>query len=134
MVEIQYQIARLLIAIVAALWSVEAVAASQILVYAIATVLYYRKVRDFDALRVRKCARALAPSVAVTLGSGIVPAAVLFWPGFLHDHMITGLAIAGLGAGVGWLLVAIATRHPLLDEMQRVMERLQGWLGAVQRR
>ena len=134
MVEIQYQIARLLIAIVAALWSVEAVAASQILVYVIATVLYYRKVRDFDVLRVRKCARALMPSVAVTLGSGIVPAAVLFWPGFLRDHMITGLAIAGLGAGAGWLLAAIVIRHPLLDEMQRVMGRLQGWLGAVQRR
>lgn len=134
LVEIQYQIARLLIAIVAALWSVEAVAASQILVYVIATVLYYRKVHDFEALKVGKCVRALTPSVVVTLGSGVVPAAVLFWPGFLHGHMIGGLAIAGFGAGAGWLLAAVAVRHPLLDEVQRVMGRFQGWLGVMQRR
>ena len=133
-VEIQYQVARLVIAVVAALWSVEAVAASQILVYVIATVLYYRKMRDFDALRARKCARALVPSAAVTLGSSIVPAIVLFWPGFLIGHLIVGLAAASCGAGAGWLLVAMAVKHPLLDEVRRVVERMQGCLGALQRR
>jgi O-antigen/teichoic acid export membrane protein len=134
LVEIQYQIARLLIAILAAFWSVEAVAASQILVYVIATVLYYRKVHDFEALKVGKCARALAPSAIVTLGSIAVPAVVFFWPAFLRGHLVGGLAIAVLGASAGWLLAAIAVRHPLLEEVQRVTGRFQSWLGAVQRR
>ena len=133
-VEIQYQIARLLIVIIAALWGVEAVAASQIPVYAIAAVLYYRKIHDFDALKVRNCARALAPSAVVTLGANIVPALVLFWPGFLSRHLIGSFAIAVLGAGSGWLLAAIAVKHPLLDEMQRAMALLQGRLGTVRRR
>lgn len=133
-VEIQYQIARLLIAIIAALWGVAVVAASQIPVYIIATALYYRKIHDFDALKMRNCARALTPSAVVAFGSNIVPALVLFWPGFLSRYMVGGLAIAFLGAGGGWLLAAIAVKHPLLDEMQSAVARLQGRLGSVQRR
>lgn len=124
-IEVQYQVARLLIAIVAALWSLEAVAASQILVYAIATVLYYRKIRDFDALKASNCARALAPSAIVAVGSGVVPALVLSWPGFLSHHMIGGLVVSGLGAGAGWFVGGIAIKHPLLHEMQDAIGRLR---------
>lgn len=133
-VEIEYQLARVGIAVIAAFWSVEAVAASQIAVYVIATVLYYRKMRDFDALKLRNCAQALAPSVLVTLGSAVAPAAVLFWPGFLDTHVLTGLVIAGLGASAGWLLMAVAIGHPMLEEMQRAIGQLLGWLEAARRR
>ena len=124
-VEVQYQLARCLIVVVAAFWSLEAIAASQILVYVIATVLYYRKIRDFDALGVRNCARALAPSAIVALGSNIVPALVLFWPGFLSHHLIGGLVTSGLGAGTGWLLAGFAIKHPLLHEVQHAVGRLR---------
>jgi O-antigen/teichoic acid export membrane protein len=133
-VEIQYQLARLVIAVVAALWSVEAVAASQILVYVIAAVLYYRKISDFDALKVRKCARALVPSVIAALGAGVAPAIVLFWPGFVAHHLVSGLVVAGFGAAAGWLLAMLAVKHPLVEEMQRVISRLRGYLESLQRR
>jgi hypothetical protein len=124
----------LVIAVVAALWSVEAVAASQILVYVIAAVLYYRKISDFDALKVRKCARALVPSVIAALGAGVAPAIVLFWPGFVAHHLVSGLVVAGFGAAAGWLLAMLAVKHPLVEEMQRVISRLRGYLESLQRR
>ena len=133
-VEIQYQIARVLLAIVAALWSVEAVAASQILVYVIATALYYRKIHDFDALKVRKCVRALAPSAVVTLASSVVPAVVLFWPGFLAGHLLLGLVIAVFGASTGWLIAMVAMKHPLLEELRGAIGRGHELLIGLYRR
>lgn len=133
-VEIQYQLARLVIAVIAVFWGVEAVAASQILVYVIAAVLYYRKISDFEALKVRKCARALVPSVVATLGSSVAPAVVLFWPGFLAGHVVVGLVLAGFGSVAGWMLAVLAVKHPLLEEMQRVMARMHEYLRAWQRR
>jgi len=123
-----------LLAIVAALWSVEAVAASQILVYVIATALYYRKIHDFDALKVRKCVRALAPSAVVTLASSVVPAVVLFWPGFLAGHLLLGLVIAVFGASTGWLIAMVAMKHPLLEELRGAIGRGHELLIGLYRR
>jgi O-antigen/teichoic acid export membrane protein len=133
-IEVQYQLARVVIAIIAAFWGVEAVAASQIVVYVIAVVLYYRKISDFEALEVRKCARALKPSVIFTLGSSIVPTAVLFWPGLLAENLVPGFLVAGFGAVAGWLLAMLAVKHPLLKEMQQALGRMQGYLGILLRR
>lgn len=133
-VEIQYQLVRVGLAMIAALWSVEAVAASQILVYVVAAVLYYRKISDFGELKVRKCAKALVPSAIATLGSSVVPALVLFWPDFLARHLVSGLGAAVFGAAAGWLLAVLAAKHPLVEEMRRVMGRMHGYLGALQRR
>ena len=133
-VEIEYQFARVVSAVIAAFWSVEMVAASQILVYAIAAVLYYREISDFDALKLRKCASALMPSVIATLGSIVAPAVVLFLPGFLVRHVVPGLVLATFGSAAGWLLAVLAVKHPLLEEMQRVIGRMRGCLGALQRR
>lgn len=133
-IEVQYQLARVGIVIVAAFVSLEAVAASQILVYVIATVLYYRKVSDFDALRVGICARALVPSVVVAITSGIFPAIVYAWPGFLPAHLLSGLFLAVLGAGLGWLAGAALVKHPLLGEVRRVLDRGRAYLGTLQGR
>lgn len=133
-IEVQFQLVRVGVVIVAAFISVEAVAASQVFVYAIATVLYYRKVSDFDALRIGRCARALVPSVVVTVTSGIVPAIVYAWPGFLPAHLMLGLFLAGLGAGLGWLGGAALVKHPLLGEARRVLDRGRAYFGALQGR
>lgn len=134
MIEVQYQLVRVGIVIVAAFVSLEAVAASQILVYVIATVLYYRKVSDFDALRVGTCARALVPSLVVTITSGIFPAVIYAWPGFLAAHLVSGLFLAVLGAGLGWLAGAALAKHPLLGEVRRVLDRGRAYLGTLQGR
>lgn len=123
-VELQYQTVRVGITIGAAFHGVTAVAASQVLVYIIATVLYYRKMRIYDALAVRKCARALVPSIVATLGACAVPAVVVLWPGFVARHMLLALALALVGGGAGWLLAIVLTRHPLLDELRWVVSRV----------
>ncbi|KZC39553.1 MULTISPECIES: lipopolysaccharide biosynthesis protein [Rhodanobacter] len=123
-VEVQYQTARIGITVGAAFYGVTAVAAAQVLVYIIATVLYYRKMRNYDALAVRKCARALVPSAVVTLGACAVPAALVLWPELMARHMLLAFALALVGGGAGWLLGLAVARHPLLDELKRVVSRV----------
>ncbi|KRA33132.1 polysaccharide biosynthesis protein [Rhodanobacter sp. Root627] len=127
-VEIQYQLAGLLLAVAAAFISVEAVAASQVLVYVIATLLYYRKMRDFDVLALGKCARALMPSAAITVTTGIVPVIVLAWPSLLDEYLIPSFAVAVVGAGCGWIAGIVLVKHPLLVELRSIVARLQGLL------
>ncbi|TAM61123.1 MAG: lipopolysaccharide biosynthesis protein [Rhodanobacter sp.] len=131
-IEIQYQIARLVIAIVAALYSVEAVAASQVLVYGIATVLYYRKMLAYDGVTMSKMLVALLPSAGVTVTSCIVPAAVAFWPGLISDHLITAFAVSVLGSGIGWLLGVIQMKHPILDELRHALSFFRNRLRTSQ--
>ncbi|EIM02188.1 lipopolysaccharide biosynthesis protein [Rhodanobacter thiooxydans] len=123
-VEVQYQTARVGITIAAAFYGVTAVAASQVLVYIIATVLYCRKMRNYDALAVRKCARALVPSIVVTLGACAIPAAVVLWPELMARHMLFAFAMALVGGGAGWLLGLAVARHPLLGELKRVVSHV----------
>lgn len=132
-IEIQYQLAGLALAILAAFFSVEAVAASQVLVYVIATALYCRRMCDFDALALDKCARALMPSAAVTVATSIVPMAVLVWPGLLIEHLTPAFAVAVLGAGGGWVIGIVVVKHPLLDELRSMASRFRGSLATFGR-
>ncbi len=127
-IEIQYQLARVGLAILAALYSIEAVAASQILVYVIATALYYRKMHGYAELAIGRCARALYPSAAVTVSASIVPAAILFWPNLLSQHRIPAFAGAVAGCAIGWLLGVMAVKHPILDEIRHVTSRVRIYL------
>jgi len=117
-VEIQYQLVRFGIVIIAAFYSITAVAASQVLVYAIAVVLYYRKLTQYEALRLRKIAVALLPSTLVTVTSCIVPAVIFVWPDFILGHYLLALVLATIGCGLGWLLGLILTNHPLMVEIR----------------
>ncbi len=125
-VEVEYQLARIGITIAAAFYSLVAVAAAQVLVYVIATVLYYRRMQDYDALAVRKCAKALFPSAVVTLGTCIAPLAVVLTPGFVDRHMLVAFVVAFIGGCAGWLLAIVLMRHPLQDELKRGIARLPG--------
>jgi O-antigen/teichoic acid export membrane protein len=124
-VEVTYQIARIGITIAAAHHSLEAVAASQVLVYVLATALYYSRLRTYDVLAIGNCAKALVPSVVVTLATCVVPAAVVFWPGLVVQHMIPSFALAFVGGVAGWLVAIVATRHPLHSELRGVLSRLR---------
>jgi hypothetical protein len=104
-----------------------------VLVYVIATVLYYRKMHDFPELAMRKCAQALLPSAIVTVAASIVPAVVAFWPGLLTAHPVSAFAVAVVGGGAGWILGAIVVRHPLLGELGRVVSIFRGYLGGPQK-
>lgn len=114
-----YQVARVGLAVAASLYSIEAVAASQVLVYAAAIVLYYRQLTRYEALSLGKLLTALWRSAVVTVASCAAPAIVaVWWAGELQQHYLMALAIAVPGAGIGWLISVILTRHPLLRELQ----------------
>lgn len=118
-IEVQYQSVRVALAIVAALYSVEAVAASQILVYAVAVFLYYRKLVRYEPLRLRGLVVSLAPSAALAVVCSIVPAAVLvLWPGGTSQHYVSAFLAAAGGAGVSWLLGVFLLKHPLSLEIR----------------
>jgi O-antigen/teichoic acid export membrane protein len=132
-IEIQYQLARLALAIGAAFYSVEAVAASQILVYVIAVALYYRKLHAYEALAFGKCIRALIPSLVVTVTACVVPAAVALWPDLLPKHMFSAFAVAILGSGAGWLLGLMLVKHPLLGEIRHLVSSFRSRFPGFQR-
>ena len=123
-VEVQYQLARIGISVAAAFYSLEAVAAVQVLVYAIAVVLYYRKMQVYEALGVRSVVKALLPSAVVTLATCIVPIAVVLTPGLIRQHMILAFAIAVVGGCAGWFTAIVFARHPLQGELKIVVARL----------
>lgn len=106
------------------------VAASQIPMYVIVTILYHRQVSDFDALAIPKCASALLPSIGVTMAAEVVPSAVLLWPGFLTSHLIVGFVMAAFGTGAGWIVGIIMVKHPLLVEIQHVTSKIHVMLAA----
>ena len=118
-VQIQYQLVRLGITIVAAFYSIEAVAASQIPVYIVAAVLYYRKLNQYEALMIHKFTKALLPSAVVAMFSCVIPAIIYIWPGLISAHYILALAAAGIGAGLGWLAGLMLTGHPLMPEIRQ---------------
>lgn len=124
-VEVQYQVARVGITIAAAFHSVEAVAAVQVLVLALATTLYYRQMRCYPPLAFRSCAKALAPSAVATMTTCVAPAIVALWPGFLTQHMYGASATAFIGGCLGWLLGLWLGNHPLLGELKQVPSRLR---------
>lgn len=132
-IETQYQLVRVALAIAAALYSIQAVAASQILVYVVATALYYRRMHGYDALAIGKCAKALLPSAVVAVTTSLVPAVILLWPNLLSQHRLPAFALAVIGGGTGWLLGLMVVKHPLMDEIKHMTSRFRGYLGALQR-
>ncbi|TPG50563.1 lipopolysaccharide biosynthesis protein [Rhodanobacter glycinis] len=131
-VEIQYQVGRIGLTILAAFHSLEAVAASQILVYMVAAVLYYRKVVQYESTRLSNVVSALLPSGLVMLSSCAVPAAVLYlWPGPPSQHYVSAFLVAAAGSGLGWILGIVLTRHPLLSEIVRGISSIACRVGLV---
>lgn len=117
-IEVQYQSVRVALAVLAALYSVEAVAASQILVYVVAVFLYYRKLVRYEPLRLRKLVVSLVPSAALTVASCIVPVAVLVLWGGASQHYVSAFLVAASGAAVSWLAGVFLFKHPLSLEIK----------------
>ena len=135
-IELQYQSTRVGITLLAAFYSLEAVAAAQVLVYLVAVLLYYRKVVQYKSTRLRTVTAALVPSGVVTICSCLIPAAVLFmWTGSFLHHYLAAFLVAAAGGGLGWISGIILTKHPLLTEIRRVMlslGRRMGWIARGQ--
>jgi O-antigen/teichoic acid export membrane protein len=134
-VVVQYQIIRVILAVLAAFHSLEAVAASQIVVYVIAVILYYRKLVRYEALRLRALVTALLPSLKLAIATSAVPAAVLvFWPGFSTDHhYVPAFFVAAGGSGIVWLAGVFLLQHPLSVEIRRVWSTMRERMRSVKK-
>ncbi len=130
--ELQFQLTRIAITILAALYSLEAIAAIQVVVYILAALIYYRKLVQYESMRLQNIVVALLPSGLVTLSSCVIPAAVWFmWPGAPMQHYYSAFAVAAIGAGLGWIVGIFLTKHPLLPEIIRgtsMLARRVGWV------
>lgn len=122
-IAVEYQTSRIVLTIAAAFYSLEAVAAVQVMVYVIAVVLYYRELHNHGGLSVRALAAGMIPSVIVAMVTCVGPAVVVLWPGLIRQHMLSAFCGAVASGSIGWLLAVIWVRHPLLDEIKRVATR-----------
>ena len=120
-IEVQYQLVRVILVVLAAFHSLEAVAASQVAVHVAAVVLYYRRLVHYDALRPGALIAALLPSLKLAIATSVVPAAVLvLWPGSAADHYVSAFLVAAGGAAITWLAGVFLLGHPLSGEIRRV--------------
>lgn len=124
-VEVQYQLLRIALAVAAAFYGLEAVAASQVAVYVVAVVLYYRRLARYDALRPRALITALLPSLALAIATSVAPTLVLLlWPGPLSDQYVPAFLVAAAGASIAWVSGVFLFGHPLADEIRRLVSVL----------
>lgn len=125
-VQVQYELVRIALVVLAAFHSLQAVAASQVLVYLVAAWLYYRKLVRYDALRPGLLVAALLPSAALTLVTSMAPVAVLlFWPGLASEHYVAMFLVAAAGTGTAWLAGVFLLGHPLSAEIGNAMSLLR---------
>lgn len=124
-IDTTFQLARIGLVILAAFHGLEAVAASQVLAYMLAVLLYYHRLARFQVLRPRAMLATLAPSVWVAVAANVVPVAVLlWWPGSVRAHVLPAFCVAAVGAAGGWLLGLRLTRHPLCAELWQMISKL----------
>lgn len=131
-VVVKVQLVRIALVIAAAFYSLEAVAAVQIGVYAFAALLYYAKLTRYDDLRLSRLAAALLPSALLAVLSCVVPGALVwFWPHWLHQHVFLSLVVAGTGAGALWLAGIFMLRHPLAEEATNALANVRNRLRTM---
>ncbi len=122
--EIVIQISRVILLVLASLHSLEAVAWSVCGTYFIAGVANNWMLRRLIALPMRKLFKALVPSVVVTAFSVVVPVLTILFLDVEGEGMILSLALALMGAGLGWLLAIHVTNHPIKGELRGLWAKL----------
>lgn len=122
--QVWLQSIRVVIVVFAAFQGLQAVAAAQVLVYALGVVIFYKSMLAVGGLSIMRILRAVRSSAVVTLTSAIGPVLVYY---FLMPRMSTiwlPFVIACVSATGGWILGVYWTGHPLWGEFQHVLSRL----------
>jgi len=122
--EIVIQISRVILLLLASLYSLEAVAWSVCGTYLVAAVANNWMLHRLIALSMRDLFRALVPSAVVTGFSVIAPVLTVLFLDVEGEDMFLSLALASAGAGLGWLLAIHVTNHPIKGELQDLWARL----------
>lgn len=121
------QIVRIAALIPAAMYSLEAAAASQILVAVFSVAIKQAAFRKYTAITGRDTLRALMPSLGVT---GVTMALPVTFHALMPPsagNLWLPFIFSALGGAVGWLIGVRIFRHPLWAEMSNVMGRVYQW-------
>ena len=122
--EIVIQVPRIILLALASLYSLEAVAWSVCATYLIGGLAHNWMLRRLISLPMRDLFRALVPSVVVTGFSVIAPVLTVLFLDVKGKDMILPLALASVGAGLGWLFAVHVTNHPIKGELQNLWAKL----------
>jgi O-antigen/teichoic acid export membrane protein len=121
------QVLRVGILIPATFYSLEAAAASQIVVAVISTSIQCALLRKYTTITFHDLLVALSPSLGLSAATALVPAVVYFLMPNSGADLWLSLAFAVAGAGTGWLLAAWMLKHPLWFELVNAMNRIYRW-------
>ncbi|MBN9433561.1 MAG: lipopolysaccharide biosynthesis protein [Bosea sp.] len=120
-----------IIAIGAAFISLDAVAASMLIVAPLQMAVAYAFIRPAVDLSWRRLWRALQPSIALTLGAALPPGLLVLvsGQGFALDWPMTVIALAGGTAG--WLVTLLNIEHSVKEELVGSTRQLLGRFARV---
>jgi hypothetical protein len=119
------QVLRVGILIPAAFYSLDAVAASQILVAVLSTSIQCTLLRKYTAITFRDLLEALSPSLGLAVATGLVPAVVFVLMPNSGPNLWWSLTCSVFGSGAGWLIAAWMLRHPLWFEAMTALNRMR---------
>jgi len=123
--ETMVQVSRIILLAVTIFISLNAVAASQIFVYALAGVIYYRLLLKHTRLTIKDIVVALRSSAIVAICSAIVPCISYFIFILFSQHIGISILISSAGALIGWFIGIYITRHPLFDEVVNITTKIR---------
>ncbi|EWY41482.1 hypothetical protein N825_27320 [Skermanella stibiiresistens SB22] len=129
--EIAIQVPRAGFTLVAAFHSLEAVAVAQVAAYLVALVVTIDSTRRYIGFGVGDLARATWRSLAVTLTTMAVAAAVpLLIPGAAVERGFPwfSLVLPAFGGACGWLAAVFVFDHPIRREIRVAGAGVAGWL------
>ncbi len=110
----------------AAFYSLEAVAAVQIVAGALGLTVMYRELGKHLGIRFLSTLKATGASATITVTSNIVPMVIfaLYVTGRLTNPW-AAVFVAGAGWCIGWLAGALFIRHPILEEVESALARFR---------
>jgi O-antigen/teichoic acid export membrane protein len=121
------QVLRVAILIPAAFYSLEAAAASQIVVAVFSASIQCVLLTRYTAITFRGLLGALLPSLGLTVATALVPAAVFLLAPNSDTDLWLSLAVSVIGGGTGWLAAAWMLKHPLWFELVNAVTRVNRW-------
>lgn len=122
-IQLVTQPVRIGLIIVAALYSLEAVAATQVVAAAFGIVLTYRQLGKRLGVQFGHTLKATGRSAVMTLVSNVPTVLVVAAYATGQIGPWVALVVSGIGWGLGWLLGAWATKHPILGEVGAALSR-----------
>ncbi|WP_274425393.1 oligosaccharide flippase family protein [Chelativorans sp. YIM 93263] len=104
-----------------------AMAASQFLAIPLQMFVSFKYVKKHVDFRWSELFHVLWMSAVPTAGATAAALAVVGLSGFRFDLSFAEACLAGVAAGMGWLAGAVLVRHPVLDEIRRVLPVPARW-------